>query len=84
MSKIITGNVVNVVMTAVMPKGVEHPTLPPMTSPAIKVMTAVMPKGFEHTTIHRIADTNSAVMTAVMPKGVEHALAALNVRAFSR
>ena len=61
-------------MTAVMPKGVEHPLRRFWITRLNAVMTAVMPKGVEHNTADWALTGAIPVMTAVMPKGVEHAL----------
>ncbi len=60
------------VMTAVMPKGVEHLAAAIEKPNRCIVITAVMPKGVEHSLAKRVFLTVLPVMTAVMPKGVEH------------
>ena len=62
------------VMTSVMPKGVEHKLTHLEYDTDGTVMTSVMPKGVEHPCPMLPSTRAMAVMTSVMPKGVEHPL----------
>ncbi len=69
-------SVIGDVLTAVMPKGVEHLSAPAAQAQRTRVLTAVMPKGVEHITEVSWTSIHPSVLTAVMPKGVEHFAAA--------